>query len=66
MDKLETILVFDLDNTLIFRNEAMLNCIEVLFDLQLSDLQKEAIKIQDQQGHSNRLFFCNEELLFAN
>jgi len=51
-------LVFDLDNTLLFRDEAMLACIEAVFDLRLSVLQKIAIRQQDEQGHSDRIHFC--------
>lgn len=51
-------LVFDLDNTLLFRNQAMLDCIEYLFNCQLSIAQKVAIQVQDEQGHSDRIHFC--------
>ena len=51
-------LVFDLDNTLLFRDEAMLECIENVFDISLSTLQRDVIQEQDEQGHSDRLFFC--------
>lgn len=51
-------LVFDLDNTLLFRDQAMLDCIEYVFKLQLSTSQKVAIERQDEQGHSDRIQFC--------
>ncbi len=51
-------LVFDLDNTLLFRDQAMLDCIEHLFKLQLSTSQRVAIEQQDEQGHSDRIPFC--------
>lgn len=53
------ILVFDLDNTLINRDQAMLHCIENTFKIQLSDAQKHEIQLKDAQGHSNRKHFCN-------
>ena len=53
-----SILVFDLDNTLILRDQAIINCIEKLFDMQLTAQQKSAIEEKDEQGHSNRLEFC--------
>jgi len=52
------ILVFDLDNTLILRDQAMLNCIENLFDIQLTFSQKMAIEEKDKKGHSDRMDFC--------
>lgn len=52
------VLVFDLDNTLLLRDEAMLNCLEQVFNLQLSFSQKKAIQLKDEMGHSDRLFFC--------
>ena len=62
----KTILVFDLDNTLILRDEAMLACIENKFKLSLSLAQKIAIKKQDQQGHGDRLLFCKWLKQFLN
>ena len=52
------VLVFDLDNTLLLRDEAMLHCIENLFKVQLSVAQKKAIQLKDAQGHSDRIVFC--------
>ena len=52
------VLVFDLDNTLLLRDEAMLNCLESLFNLQLSSSQRQAIQLKDKQGHSDRFIFC--------
>ena len=51
-------LVFDLDNTLLFRDQAMLDCIEHLFNCQLSTSQKATIQKKDKQGHSDRIHFC--------
>lgn len=50
-------IVFDLDNTLVLRNQAMINCIAQEFNLSLNSSQVEQIKIQDDKGHSNRLEF---------
>lgn len=59
-------LVFDLDNTLIMRNQAMVVCIEKLFGLYLSDFQKENIHRQDGEGHSDRKTFCKWLKSFLN
>jgi len=59
-------LVFDLDNTLLLRNQAMLDCIEYIFGIQLSNSQKNAIQQQDEQGHSNRIHFCQWLQTFLN
>ena len=53
----KTILVFDLDNTLILRDQAMLDCIEEVFNIQLNSEQKKVIEEKDQQGHSDRMEF---------
>jgi len=52
------VLVFDLDNTLIHRDQAMLDCIESLFKIPLSKEQKKEIAFWDEQGHSHRIIFC--------
>ena len=52
------ILVFDLDNTLIFRDQAIINCIEYILNITLSSKQKEVIFQKDEQGHSDRILFC--------
>ena len=59
-------LVFDLDNTLLFRDQAMLDCIEYLFNCQLSIAQKAVIQAQDEQGHSDRIHFCQWLKIFLN
>ncbi|MFK7776459.1 MAG: HAD family hydrolase [Saprospiraceae bacterium] len=51
-------LVFDLDNTLIVRDQAMIDCIENIFKKKLSNSQKVVIKKQDEEGHSDRIVFC--------
>ncbi len=52
------IYVFDLDNTLIQRNDAMLRCIEAQFSMVLDQQQKKAIRQRDEAGYSPRLGFC--------
>jgi len=52
------VLVFDLDNTLILRDKAMLRCIESVFEIQLNEAQKKAIEQRDDRGHSDRIIFC--------
>jgi len=59
-------LVFDLDNTLLFRDQAMLACIEYVFGIQLSVSQKTTIQQQDEQGHSDRIHFCQWLQTFLN
>jgi len=36
-----------------------LDCIEKLFNLSLTPLQKKSIQRKDEQGHSDRIQFCN-------
>ena len=62
----KTILVFDLDNTLILRDQAMVNCIEKVFDIQLTRQQKVMIEKKDEQGHSDRIAFCQWLKIFLN
>jgi len=53
------VLVFDLDNTLILRDEAMVKCIEAVFSIPLSTLEKRKISEKDQKGYADRMDFCN-------
>lgn len=44
----------------------MLDCIEYIFGLKLSITQKAAIQQQDEQGHSDRIHFCQWLQTFLN
>ncbi len=55
----KAVLVFDLDNTLILRDNAMIDCIKIHLYKFLSEEQRYAILQQDNHGHSNRIEFCN-------
>ncbi|MCI5058711.1 MAG: HAD family hydrolase [Flavobacteriales bacterium] len=53
------VLVFDLDNTLIMRDQAMIRCIEDQFRKELSQFQNTLILEKDNHGHSDRIKFTS-------
>ncbi|MBL3656343.1 HAD family hydrolase [Fulvivirga sediminis] len=55
-------IIFDLDNTLINRNSAFQACIKDYFlanDFDESSIDWEEVMIHDQEGHADRLAFCD-------
>jgi len=58
MNTKKPILVFDLDNTLILRNKAMVLCIQSIFNIPLNPTQQQLIERQDKEGYANRMDFC--------
>lgn len=56
------LVIFDLDNTLIDRDDAFLHCLKELFQRRgclLTQIDIECIQDQDHSGRNDRAFFCN-------